>query len=47
MFSINKKRLDYGKDYIMQIYSNNNVQFGARYVAPTSVKLKDAKSGKM
>lgn len=46
MFSINKKRLDYGKDYIMQIYSNNNVQFGARYVAPTSVKLKDAKKWK-
>ncbi len=46
MFGINKKRLDYGKDYIMQVYSNNNVQFGAKYVAPAHVKFKDAKKWK-
>ena len=30
----------------MQVYSNNNVQFGAKYVAPAHVKFKDAKKWK-
>lgn len=30
----------------MQIQSNYNVQFGARYIAPTTIKLKDGKRWK-